>query len=218
MLKPDTESRELIDNEQKLKITKKHVPVSVSILSNVPGYDEKPIFHCCNDPEELINNFVKTLYEIAKKAEKILLKKYKPIIKQLKETKIIAACKKAKDIQDWCGNIPVVSFNGSKYDINLMKKYLHRSLNNYSQNVDFAIKRTNTYMSLKTENLQFLDIRSYLAPDFSYDKFIEAYKCEHTKGHFPYEWFDSYEKLNNTELPEKEYFYNKLKNKNITDE
>ena len=48
----------------------------------------------------------------------------------------------------WCSVIPVVSFNGSKYDINLMKKYLHQSLNNYSQKVNFAIKRTNTYMSL----------------------------------------------------------------------
>ena len=47
---------------KKLKITMEHVPVSVIFLSNVPGYDQKPIFHCCNDPEELIDNFVKTLY------------------------------------------------------------------------------------------------------------------------------------------------------------
>ena len=59
-----------------------------------------------------------------------------------------------------------------------MKQYLHQSLTNYSQKVDFAIKRTNTYMSLKTENLQFLDIRSYLAPNYSYDAFIKAYKCK----------------------------------------
>ena len=29
-------------------------------------------------------------------------------------------------------------------------------------------------MSLKTQHLQFLDIRSYLAPDFSYDDFIKG--------------------------------------------
>ena len=52
MLKPMNENN--IDT--KLKITMEHVPVSVSILSNVPGYDQKPIFICCNEPEELIDN------------------------------------------------------------------------------------------------------------------------------------------------------------------
>ncbi len=50
-------------------------------------------------------------------------------------------------------------------------------------------------MSLKTENLQFLDIRSYLAPNYSYDAFIKAYKCKLEKGFFPYDWFDNYDKL-----------------------
>ena len=58
-------------------------------------------------------------------------------------------------MRNWYSVILVVSFDGSKYDINLMKQYLHQSLNNYSQKVDFAIKRTNTYMSSKTENLQY---------------------------------------------------------------
>ena len=197
--------------DQKLKITMEHVPVSVSILSNVPGYEQKPIFHCNNNPEELINDFVKTIYDISKKAETILLEKYKNIIKRLED-------KDAEKIKNWCSVIPVVSFNGSKYDINLMKKYLHKSLNNYCQNVDFAIKKSNSYMSLKTENLQFLDIRSYLAPNYSYDAFIKAYKCKLEKGFFPYDWFDNYDKLNFTELPEHKYFYNKLKGKNISDE
>ena len=65
MLKPMNEN----NNDTKLKITMEHVPVSVSILSNVPGYDQKPIFVSCNDPEELIDNFVKTLYDIAQKAK-----------------------------------------------------------------------------------------------------------------------------------------------------
>jgi hypothetical protein len=43
------------------------------------------------------------------------------------------------------------------------------------ENVTFAIKKANSYMSLKTKHFQFLDIRSYLAPNFSYDAFIKAY-------------------------------------------
>ena len=37
-------------------------------------------------------------------------------------------------------------------------------------------------MSLKTQHLQFLDIRCYLAPNYSYDAFIKAYKCKIEKG------------------------------------
>ncbi len=72
-------------------------------------------------------------------------------------------------------------------------------------------------MSLKTQHLQFLDIRSYLAPNNSYDAFIKADKRKLEKGFFPFDFFDSYDKINNTEFPPHEAFYNRLKNKNITD-
>ena len=78
--------------------------------------------------------------------------------------------------------MPVLSFNGSKYDINLMKQYLHKSLEDCGEIVSFAIKKANAYMSLKTQHLQFLDVRSYLAPNYSYDAFIKAYKCKIEKG------------------------------------
>jgi len=70
-------------------------------------------------------------------------------------------------------------------------------------------------MSLKTDNLQFLDIRSYLAPNYSYDAFIKAYKYKLEKGFPPYDWFDSYDKLNYTVWSAHKHFYNKLKDKNI---
>ena len=47
------------DNEKKLQIVSEHVPVSVSIFSNVPEYDDKPIFICDSEPKKLIKNFVK---------------------------------------------------------------------------------------------------------------------------------------------------------------
>ena len=50
-----------------------------------------------------------------------------------------------------------------------MKQYLHKSLEDCGETVSFAIKKANAYMSLKTQHLQFLDIRSYLAPNYSYD-------------------------------------------------
>ena len=38
------------------------------------------------------------------------------------------------------------------------------------------------------------------------------------KGVFPYVWFNSLEKLDETQLPPKEAFYSKLNNSNITDD
>ncbi len=44
--------------------------------------------------------------------------------------------------------------------------------------------------------------------------FIKAYKCKIEKGFFPYDYFDSYDKLNETELPSHDLFYSKIKNEN----
>jgi hypothetical protein len=42
--------------------------------------------------------------------------------------------------------MPVLSFNGSKYDINLMKQFLHKSLEDCGEEVLFTIKKANAYM------------------------------------------------------------------------
>ena len=65
-------------------------------------------------------------------------------------------------------------------------------------------------MCNKTEMLRFLDIKNYIAPGFSYDKFIKAYDVSQTKFFFPYEYVDSLEKLNHS-LPSHEAFYSNLK-------
>ena len=72
-------------------------------------------------------------------------------------------------------------------------------------------------MSLKTEYLKFLDITNYLAPGFSYNHFLKVYKCEQTKGFFPYEWVDALDKLEGTSLPPREMFQSALKNTNISE-
>ena len=62
------------------------------------------------------------------------------------------------------------------------------------------------------------DSTNFLAPGFSYDKFLKAYECPQTKGFFPYEWLDSLEKLEHSSLPPHEAFFSTLKNQNISDE
>jgi hypothetical protein len=60
---------------------KLYLPVSVSIFSNVPEYDDKPIFICDSEPKKLIKNFVKTILKKSLKAKSINENKYSQIIK-----------------------------------------------------------------------------------------------------------------------------------------
>jgi hypothetical protein len=71
------------DETKKLQITSEHVPVSVSIFSNVPDYDDKPIFLCNNKPHKLIDQFIKTILRISLKAKSINQIKYAGIIEFL---------------------------------------------------------------------------------------------------------------------------------------
>ena len=61
---------------------------------------------------------------------------------------------------------------------------------------------------------RFLDVINYLAPGVNYSKFLKAYHVEESKSYFPYEWFDSIEKLNHPVLPPARAFYSALKQKN----
>ncbi len=66
-----------------LNFTNKHLPVSFSLFSNIPGYDKDPIFVCYNDVKELIDIFVKTLVDMSAKAYSINLKKYEAVLDYL---------------------------------------------------------------------------------------------------------------------------------------
>ena len=73
-------------------------------------------------------------------------------------------------------------------------------------------------MCLSTDQLKFLDIINYIATGFSYDKYLKVYGCEVTIGHFPYEYMDRLERLDDTALPSKQAFFSRLKNEGISDE
>lgn len=126
--------------------------------------------------------------------------------------------KKLKErLESYLKQLPVVGFNSGKYDLNTTKKFLIPVLVEIEQ-IQFTIKRNNNFMSLSTNHLRFLDVTNFLAPGFSYAKFLKAYECPQAKGFFPYEWMDSLEKLNQPSLPPHEAFYSSLTNSNITEE
>ena len=66
-------------------------------------------------------------------------------------------------------------------------------------------------MFLLTWGFHFLDIISYLAPVVSYEKWTKAYGCTAKKSWFPYDWFDSPEKLDYPVPPGYPEWYSRLK-------
>ena len=142
----------------------------------------------------------------------------------------------------WMHQLPVIGFNSGKYDLNAIKQFLipyflstaktaeqeeedereqedkEKAEENYGIGSFFFIKRNNTFMCLSTDQLKFLDMTNYIAPGFSYNNYLKAYGCEVTKGHFPYEYMDRLERIDDTVLPPKEAFFSRLKNEGISDE
>ena len=138
----------------------------------------------------------------------------------------------------WMRQLPVIGVNSGQYDLNVIKQFLvpyflavakteegeerrqeeEEEEENEGDGPFFVIKRNNAFMYLSTDQLKFLDMTNYLAPGFSYAKYLKAYGCEVTKGHFPYEYMDRLERLDDTVLPPKEAFFSRLKNEGISDE
>jgi len=70
---------------------------------------------------------------------------------------------------------------------------------------------SNKIMFMTTPGFRFLDIINYLGPGTSYEKWVKAYECEGEKGFFPYDWFDTPEKLEYPGLPPYSEWYSSLK-------
>ena len=114
----------------------------------------------------------------------------------------------------YCEQVPVLSFNGGRYDLNLIKGKLAKHLN-LSEDRTYVIKRNNSYSAISTPQLKFLDIMNILAPGVSYSKFLKAYGIEECKGFLPYEFLDSADKLTYNRLPDYDRFYSSLKRHNL---
>ena len=189
---------------EELNITSRHVPVSVAINDNLTN---EPVFIVDQDPENLIKSFVEDLKERQKKIAEEVNSLY-PLPKSTDDRVNLP-----KNVQNlwktWVEQVPVFGFNSGSYDINMIKEFFVKDLAEIS-NVNVA-KKGNSYMFLSTPKFKFLDIKSYLAPGLSYAAWCRAYGTELQKLVFPYEWLDSFEKLNHKGPVKYEDFYSSLK-------
>ena len=83
--------------------------------------------------------------------------------------------------------------------------------------IGFVVKRQNSMVCVETRSLRFLDVCNFIAPGFSYRKYLAAFDCAEEKGFFPYEWMDDVSKLECKALPPREAFYSSLKNETLSE-
>ena len=236
-----------------LQWSARHVPLSVSVASNVPGHEAPCCFITDGDSDKLVADMMRHLHTISDAAYESLSASYADVLDQLKVRKDAwdEAERKAPREDDskleeveveesktnpyktligqllgWLHQLPVIGFNSGRYDLNVIKQFFipyrlkPSKQDNEEEEADetrFVIKRQNTFMCFATKKLKFLDITSYLAPGFSYDKYLKAYGCELQKGHFPYEYMDGIGKLEDRALPPQAAFFSQLKNEGISD-
>ena len=135
-----------------------------------------------------------------------------------------------RQLLGWLRQLQVIGFNSGRYDLNVVRKlfipYLLKPSKQDDNDADdeaadeirFVIKRQNTFMCFATKKLKFLDICNYLAPGFSYAKYLTACGCAQQKGHFPYEYMESVGKLDERALPPQAAFFSRLTNEGISDD
>ena len=218
----------------------RHVPLSVSLASNVPGLEPAQCYVTDGDSDKLVADMMSHLHAVSDAAFESLKPSYESVLDKLKMLKeewdsAEEECgleeaenedevagknrtnpfKKLLDqLFSWLQQLPVIGFNSGKYDLNMIKRSFVPLL---ISNNAAVIKRQNTFMCFSTNKLKFVDICNYLAPGFSYDKYLKAYGCDLQKGHFPYEYMDGIEKLEDRALPPQAAFFSRLKNEGISD-
>ena len=222
-----------------LQWSARHVPLSVSVASNVPGHEDAQCYITHGDSDKLVADMMSHLHAVSDAAFESLKPSYESVLDKLKmlkeewdsaeeecgleeaeseanvdESKTNPFNTLAGQLHGWLHQLPVIGFNSGKYDLNMIKRSFVPLL---ISNNAAVIKRQNTYMCLYTDKLKFLDMVNFLAPGVSYAKYLTAYGCELGKGHFPYEYMDGIGKLEDRALPPQAAFFSQLKNEGISD-
>ncbi|BFZ13860.1 hypothetical protein BsWGS_16899 [Bradybaena similaris] len=219
------------------KYTARHVPLSCSVASNVPKFEEPSFFVNEGDPQDLVTKMLQYLEQVADAAYRLLSDKFAYIKEQLTHLEMPDLITR---FDDYLRQLPVIGFNSGKYDVNVIKPYLVKYFVDKAEGLtieeddteaqtaaedikekkafNYVVKRNNNFMCLATKKLKMLDIVNYIAPGFSYSKYLASYQIPEQKGVFCYEYITALKQLDEPALPEHEAFYSKLKNANISEE
>ena len=240
----DDNTEDQQQQERGRKWPAEHIPVSISMSASFLPLNPKtgfPSTKCVvkSTPEELVKEFLSLLMKWREPLLMHLKEKYQYVFDILNEKlqeseEILEECSESdkkwekkwqkglvelrKDLEKYIQRVPVLGFNSAKYDLNLLRQHLITTyLREYSGGGEIkVIKQQSAYSKIDLgHQLRFLDVYKYCSPNTNLDSFMKAEGVVGGKFFFPYEWFDSYEKLDHPELPPVECFYSSLRQANV---
>jgi len=136
-------------------------------------------------------------------------------------------CNKKLRINPKTDKIPVVFHNLRGYGVH----HLMQAMSQQQKEVNCIANNMEKYITLSLGGLRFINSLNFLQG--SLDSLVRATPKEalkitssiskgsdllYKKGIYPYEYIDSWERFTETRLPDKESFYSKLNDENVTDE
>ena len=219
----DVSSNSKINNTEKTTWSQQHVLASIAIHSNIPEFPEPVCFISDGDEVKLVKRMIDHLHLLSETAGRYLREQLQYVYDQLDDLENSEEhAPKARELREkldaYVDELIVLGFNSSRYDLPIVRQNIFVQLIK-EEGISYIIKKSAfNYTCIKTPRLKFLDITNYLAPGYSYAQFLRAYEAPVQKAHFPYTYFDSLDKLNETHLPPHAAFYNNLKHSNITEE
>ena len=233
-------------DSDKTRFISKHIPMSVSVSSNIPSFKDAICFVSDdeNNPRVLVDKMLSYLSRLSDHSFSLLKEEFSEVYAQIErlsddDRTLEYSPHRLKQVLDgYLHELPIVGFNSSVYDLNLVKTAFFESLvashtcersdqddtinDGESEEIEspikFIIKNNNEYKCVATERFKFLDVKHYIAPGFSYAKYLTAFESSQPKGFFPYEHIISLQQLQETQLPPKDAFYSSLKGCGISDE
>jgi hypothetical protein len=205
-----------------------HVCVSIALCSNVRGHQEAVCF-IDNDVKVLVEKMLHHLHLIQSTAEALTREQLREPIRVLQSR--IAECEESseplkqlrhlrhltalqRDFELFIRQLPVLTYNGSRYDLIVLRPVLLPLLHLHDDPRSYVLKKNNAYMCISTPTLRFLDTILYVGGSGTYADFLKSQGVEAKKSHFPYEMLQQYSDLDREGLPPYDSFFSALKGVN----
>ena len=138
-----------------------HLPLSVAVASSIPDYESGVCFMTEGSEELLVQKSIKYLETLSDISYQLLVQKFDYVFEQLESNENVRKEKILNEFHSYCKKLVVLGFNSASYDLNLIKPTL---IQIFLKNIQFVIKRTNSYLCLKTSKLHFWTSKTFWLP------------------------------------------------------
>ncbi len=133
----------------------------------------------CQGPPEINDNSIPIVEPTPMTSEqrKIARKNIKKHISNIKQLR--------EDLVKYLQQIPVLGFQNSYYNSNVLKQYIFNILLQNNEEIQFVAKRGSSYLAILTTFFRFLSLDEYVPAGYSMNQFLHSYCPQYNPSFFP---------------------------------